>query len=155
MGAKTCPPELRRRHTQPAQRREAIWSALETSGAVAIPEMASRFHVSEMTIRRDLDGLEAAGRVRRTHGGAVVAARMAFEFDFAARRRSNRKAKLAIAAAAAALVQPGTRLILDAGTTTLELARVLRDRRDLTVVTPSLAVASELQFSDSIQVVLL
>ncbi len=113
------------------------------------------FRVSEMTLRRDLDTLAQMGEVRRTHGGAVATERMAFQFDFRGRRRANRDAKRAITRKAHELVQPGQAVILDTGTTTLELAHLLRDFRDLTVITPSLAVASELQFSDGIRTVLL
>ena len=137
------------------QRLKRIGDMLQAGEEVTIPELAVRFGVSEMTIRRDLDKLADSGMVRRTHGGAVSTEKMAFEFDFAARRQSHHAAKLAIAAAAAEFVQAGQRIILDTGTTTLELAHLLKDRTDLTVITPSLAVASELQFSDGIQTILL
>ena len=138
-----------------AQRQTAIGRLMQTREEVTIPTLATRFGVSEMTIRRDLDKLAASGRVRRTHGGAIPAERMAFEFNFVGRRQANRAAKRAIAAAAATLVVTGQRIIIDAGTTTLELAHLLKDRDRLTVITPSLAVASELQFSDGIQTILL
>jgi DeoR/GlpR family transcriptional regulator of sugar metabolism len=122
---------------------------------VSIDALAERLGVSEMTIRRDLDKLQADGQVRRVHGGAEPAERMIFEFDFVARRQANRQAKRSIAAAARSLIEPGQRIIIDTGTTTLELARLLRDAEDLTVLTPSLAVASELQFSQGVRTILL
>lgn len=137
------------------QRQSAIWQMLREHGEVSILELTNEFGVSEMTVRRDLDRLEESGRVRRTHGGAMAAERMVFEFDFASRRQANSRAKQAIAQEAAKLIRPGHRIVLDAGTTALELAHCLRDFQDLTVLTPSLAVASELQFSDGIQLVLL
>lgn len=137
------------------QRQLKIEKMLRKHKQVEIPALAAHFAVSEMTIRRDLDRLAETGRVHRTHGGAVPAERMAFEFDFTTRRQSHRQAKLAIAAEARTLVTPGQRLIIDTGTTTLELAHMLREAEDLTVITPSLAVASELQFSEGIQTVLL
>ena len=138
-----------------AQRESAIGEILRNRREVSIPELAEMFGVSQMTVRRDLDKLEQAGRVRRTHGGAMPAERMVFEFDFVNRRQANRRAKRAIAREAVKLVQPGHRIVLDAGTTTLEVAYLLREHEDLTVVTPSLAVASQLQFSEGIQLVLL
>jgi DeoR/GlpR family transcriptional regulator of sugar metabolism len=108
-----------------------------------------------MTVRRDLAALARGGQIRRTHGGAVATEKMAFEFDFRARRQAHRPAKRAIARRAAARVEPGQTLILDTGTTTLELAVLLRDCEDLTVITPSLAVASELQYSEGVRTVLL
>jgi len=137
------------------QRQAGIGEILQEKQGVSIPELAELFAVSEMTIRRDLGKLEQTGQVRRTHGGAVPAARMVFEFDFVSRRQSGRCAKQAIAGEALKLIQPGARMILDTGTTTLELAHLIRDLSDLTVITPSLAVASELQFSVGIQAVLL
>lgn len=137
------------------QRLKKISDMLQVGDEVSIPEMALRFKVSEMTVRRDLDKLAKSGLVRRTHGGAVSTEKMAFEFDFVARRRDNHENKCLIAATAARMIKNGQRVILDTGTTTLELAHLLRDRSDLTVITPSLAVASELQFSDGVQTILL
>lgn len=137
------------------QRLKEIGDLLQAGEEVTIPEMAVRFAVSEMTIRRDLDKLADSGMVRRTHGGAVSTERMAFEFDFVARRQAHHASKIAIVSKAAEFVQDGQRIILDTGTTTLELAHILKDRTDLTIITPSLAVASELQFSAGIQTILL
>jgi len=138
-----------------AQRENQIRQLLHQQREVSIGQLAEMFSVSTMTIRRDLDRLEYSGQVRRTHGGAVLADRMAFEFNFANRRRTNQAAKRAIAGEAVTFVKPGDRLILDNGTTTLELAHLLKDYSELTVLTPSLAVASELQFSEGIETVLL
>ncbi len=145
----------RTKQVSAAQRQFGIGDLLQNEKEVAIRELAERFGVSEMTIRRDLDRLARGGKVRRTHGGAVATERMVFEFDFVARRQSNRRAKQAIAAEAVRLIRPGDRLILDTGTTTLELAHLLKNIGDLTVLTPSLAVASELQFFEGIETVLL
>ena len=138
-----------------AARRNVIREQLTLSSSISISEISARLGVSEMTIRRDLAILEQRSDVRRTHGGAVVADRMAFEFNYLVRQREHLVEKRAIAAAARRLVEPGQRVILDTGTTTLQLATLLKDCRGLTVITPSLAVASELQFSEGIDVVLL
>lgn len=136
-------------------RRLKIRELLKTDQHVSISRLASMFTVSEMTIRRDLDKLEIAGQVRRTRGGAMPAERMDFEFDFALRRQAQNREKKAIAKKAFELIKPGQKIILDTGTTTLELAYLLRDSQDLTVITPSLAVASVLQFSSGVQTILL
>ncbi|MCX7869637.1 MAG: hypothetical protein N2322_06765, partial [Terrimicrobiaceae bacterium] len=81
--------------------------------------------------------------------------RMVFEFDSHARGRENLRQKRAIAAAARRLIEPGQRVILDTGTTTFQLALLLADCRGCTVITPSLAVASALQFAASVEVILL
>ncbi|MBN1554074.1 MAG: DeoR/GlpR transcriptional regulator [Phycisphaerae bacterium] len=138
-----------------SQRRAEIQKLFRRNESMSIAQLAKKLSVSEMTVRRDLDWLERKGRVRRTHGGAITTERMTFEFDFVARRQANRAAKQAIARRAVKLVSPGDKLILDAGTTTLELAHLLKDFENLTVITPSLAVASELQYSPGVQTVLL
>lgn len=146
---------MKTKPTTAAARVAAIKEALCQTQSVSIAQLAGQYEVSEMTIRRDLIKLEEQGEVQRTHGGALATERMLFEFDFSARRSENRIAKQAIAAEALKLVRPGHRLILDNGTTTLELAMLLRDYNDLTVVTPSLAVAAALQFSEGIETILL
>lgn len=140
----------------PAQQRiEKIRQMLSRQTSVSVGHLAKLFKVSEMTIHRDLVKLEQTSSVRKTYGGAVVAERMIFEFDFAARRKENQKAKQAIAKEAVKLIKAGDRIILDTGTTTLELAHLLKDFGNLTVITPSLAVASVLQFSKGVQTILL
>lgn len=136
-------------------RKMRIREQVMRSDEVSIPDLAVHFGVSEMTIRRDLIGLEREGQVHRTHGGAIASERMAFEFDFRERRLEHQEEKCAIAREAAKLVRPGQRLMLDTGTTTLELAQELKNMSGLTIITPSLAVASALQFSEGIQTILL
>jgi DeoR/GlpR family transcriptional regulator of sugar metabolism len=136
-------------------RQSKICERFAKQPGATISDLAREFSVSEMTIRRDLAALEKTAGIRRTHGGAVLTERMVLEFDYRERRALNRAEKLAIASKAASLVEPGSRIILDTGTTTLELACLLRDMSNLTVVTPSLAVASELQHSPGVEVILL
>jgi DeoR/GlpR family transcriptional regulator of sugar metabolism len=138
-----------------AARQTRIRARFAEQPGVSISELARELGVSEMTIRRDLAALEDKSHIQRTHGGAVLTERMMLEFDYRDRREVNRRAKCAIAAAARELVRPGQRLILDTGTTTLELAALLKDGEGLTIITPSLAVASELQHSPGVEVVLL
>ncbi|PTX94629.1 DeoR/GlpR family DNA-binding transcription regulator [Opitutus sp. ER46] len=138
-----------------AARQAIIRDRLAQQPGVSITELAQEFAVSEMTIRRDFDALEEKLQIQRTHGGAVLTERMMFEFDYRERRERNRAEKCAIAAEARKLIRPGQRLMLDNGTTSLELAALLKDGERLTVVTPSLAVASELQHASGVEVVLL
>ncbi len=143
-------------HNLPAAvRLQRIREALKKSPGVSVRAMARKLQVSEMTIRRDLEKLEQAADVRRTHGGAVMAERTVFEFSYQERQRARQAEKKAIAQAARQLIREGQRIILDTGTTTLHLARLLKDVRGLTVITPSLAVASELQYALEVSVVLL
>ena len=140
----------------PSAARQARIRELFAAGpGVSVSELARTFGVSEMTVRRDLAALEGLSHIQRTHGGAVLTERMMLEFDYRERREHNRPLKRAIAAAARKLIRPGQRLILDNGTTTLELAALLKDGQDITVITPSLAVASELQHAAGVEVILL
>lgn len=138
-----------------AQRHSQIKELLAKDIAFTVSELAVKFNVSEMTIHRDLNRLEKLGTIQRVHGGVVATEKMEFEFDFANKRAANRKIKEAIAKSALTLIEPGQRLILDTGTTTLELAYLLKNFKNLTVITPSLAVASVLQFADGVETILL
>ncbi len=129
---------------QPVHRRQAILRRLSHEGEVSFSALATDYVVSEMTIRRDLEALEASGQARRVRGGAISVVSRAYEPPFAMRRITAGAAKTAIGRAAAALVDEGDTIVLDVGTTTLELARALRGRRGLTVVTASLQIAVEL-----------
>ena len=136
-------------------RRERILAELDAGGECLVDELAGRFGVSGMTIRRDLQALADAGRVIRTHGGATAAARVSFEFRFLEDAGLNRDAKEAIAAKAAELVEPGQAVMLDSGTTTLAIARHLRGKGRLTVITTSLPIASELYGCAGVDLLLL
>jgi DeoR/GlpR family transcriptional regulator of sugar metabolism len=138
-----------------ASRRAKIAETVGSLGECSVEGLARKFGVSEMTVRRDLQALALEGRVIRTHGGAASSERVSFEFKFLERLRERQPAKQEAARAAAALVRDGQSVLIDSGTTTLALARELKARRELTVITSSLPIASELQFCDSIRVYLL
>jgi DeoR/GlpR family transcriptional regulator of sugar metabolism len=137
------------------ERQNVIRQMIKADEAFSVNGLAKKFNVSEMTIHRDLNKLQNQGHITRTHGGVMPAERMEFEFDFTSRRGTNQKAKKAIAQKALEFIKPGSKILLDTGTTTLELAYLLKNFSDLTVITPSLAVASVLQFSSGVQTVLL
>lgn len=120
-----------------------------------VGEMSDRFKVATMTIRRDLESLERQGMITRTHGGAILAAPAVISFQFQNRRQSQMAEKKAIARTAVRLVEPGMTVILDTGTTTLELARALGGIPGIKVLTSSLAIASVLLAQEGIELVLL
>lgn len=137
------------------QRLEQIRQELLRADEVSIDDLAGRFDVSGMTVRRDLEVLEARGDVIRTHGGAALAKRLTFEFSFREKQNRNSQAKSRIADLAAGLIKDGQVAILDTGTTTLEIARRMMGRRNVTVITTSLAIVSALQFAAGVRIVLL
>jgi DeoR/GlpR family transcriptional regulator of sugar metabolism len=137
------------------RRQQDLVTLLRQRGEVAVETLAEYFAVSTMTIRRDLQELADRGRVMRTHGGAAPTARVSFEFRFLQRAHQHASEKNQIAQCVAELVQPGQRVLLDSGTTTLAIARHLRSVGPLTVITTSLPIASELYGDESIEVMLL
>jgi DeoR/GlpR family transcriptional regulator of sugar metabolism len=136
-------------------RQKQMCELIAQRGECSIEQLMKQFGVSGMTVRRDLQSLADQGKVIRTHGGAAMAERISFEFEFLNRVRENHAAKDAVAAAAAAQIKDGESLMLDSGTTTLELAKRLRGRDGLTVITSSLPIAAQLQYDQRIEVLLL
>jgi len=118
-----------------------------------VQRLAQRLGVTPVTIRLDLRALADAGLVLRQHGGARLAHSAPPEAPLAEKRLQHRDRKQRIAARAAALVAPGDKLILDAGSSTLQLARLLPSRGTLTVFTNSLPIASELAHSSDIDLI--
>ncbi len=130
-------------------RRSQVAEMLQTSGAVTITDVQSRFGVSPMTARRDLSVLAERGVARRTHGGAVLPSLAATENSFAQRMRDAPDAKARLAEAAFAMLTPGETVFLDASSTTYFLARLIAERGPaVRVITNSLPVLEELSRSD-------
>jgi DeoR/GlpR family transcriptional regulator of sugar metabolism len=137
------------------ERAERIVDRLRERGTVSAQELVRALRVSAPTIRRDLDRLESEGVLRRVHGGAFLArAEAAVEAPFAEVVGVDAAAKEAVAAEAAKLVQPGQVVLLDIGTTTMRIARHLRDQ-SVTVITGNLAVLDVLRHDDACELVLL
>jgi DeoR/GlpR family transcriptional regulator of sugar metabolism len=127
--------------------------SLRVQDSVAVTELATQYGVSEMTIRRDLDELAQQGVVRRVRGGALSLLLRGEEPPFGAREREAVEAKRRIGVAAAALLADGEAVLLDGGTTALEVARALRDRR-LTVLPLAMQSAVELSTAPRVRLVL-
>ena len=137
------------------RRHEQILAALADAGECSVEKLGERFGVSPMTVRRDLAELVAAGRVRRTHGGAALSRAGVTQFRFAGRGECQAKEKRAIGRAAAQRVAPGMSVVLDTGTTVLEVARELRAVEGLRILTTSLPVAAELHDAPGTELILL
>jgi DeoR/GlpR family transcriptional regulator of sugar metabolism len=127
----------------PADRLQLIGELVRKQGSVRGRDLVRALGVTDETIRRDLARLAEQGIVRRAHGGAV-AIRPSDETDTAFRLREHASEKIAIGQRAVELVADGSTIILDSGTTTLCLARALRAKRDLVVVTTAVTNAVEL-----------
>ncbi len=123
-------------------RQRAILSAVEAQGTVRVGELAQQFHVTEMTIRRDLSELERKELVKRIHGGGISTRGRFYEPTLTLRNTVHIQEKQQIAKAAADLIKDGDTIALDVGSTTYEVARCLTSRRNLTIITPSLLIAT-------------
>lgn len=139
-----------------AERLDAIRSHLYANGFSTIQALATSVGASLATIRRDLQVLERDGAIDRVHGGARIAEGSSVELAFQERAKRNLSAKRAIATAAYSLLAPRTSVFLDAGTTVLQLARLIRiNPLPLRIFTNGLAVAQEFLNISKLEVVLL
>jgi len=140
------------------ERQHHIARMVEEHGRVRVSDLATRFAVSEVTIRKDLLALESEGQVVRTHGGAIPPHISRPEAAFEIRERMQADEKAVIGAAAAATVDDGESIVFDASTTALATARALKTRggwTQLTVITNGLRIATELAGYPGIRVLML
>lgn len=136
-----------------AERRRSILQALQREGRVYASELSQLLQVSEDTIRRDLRELDAMGELQRVHGGALP--RSPAPASFIERQRQEPGAKAAIAQAAVRLIRRDQIIILDGGTTPLQVAEHLPPDLHVTVITHSLPVALALAKHPAVEVVLI
>ncbi len=138
------------------ERRAAIMNMLEHNASVQVADIAQTFGVSTVTARGDLDALAAAGKLRRTHGGAVSLHKTLTVSVQDQRINVNVDAKQAIARSALELVRDGDTLFVDSGTTALEFVRMLDMRSDITVITADITIADFIDESlPSVNVIML
>lgn len=137
------------------ERLDQIAALLQEQGRVSVADLSERLGVSAVTIRNDLGTLAHQGRLLRTHGGAMPLPDPGADVPaFALRKELHLAQKEKIGQAAAALVRDGDSIALDASTTAWQIARCLKDRRELTVVTNGLFIALEFLDSPSVTVVM-
>jgi DeoR family transcriptional regulator, aga operon transcriptional repressor len=124
------------------ERRRRICELLREEGRVTVDSLASRFGISQVTIRADLSLLESAGALTRTHGGAVATPEA--DQSLNVKQLQHHAEKLRIAEAAAGLICDGETIILDSGSTTAEIARCIRtlDLKSINVITNALNIAA-------------
>lgn len=128
------------------ERQEQIAALVDDKGHVRVTDLAARYSVSAVTIRKDLYVLENERRLVRTHGGAMAAAKNRMELAFEVRERLRREEKEHIGTFAAGLVHDGESIALDASSTAFYVASALKSREHLqvTVVTNGIRIAQEL-----------
>ncbi|GAB6931291.1 rhamnose catabolism operon transcriptional regulator RhaR [Paenibacillus sp. JCM 10914] len=141
-----------------AERYEKIVQLVNERGSIRVSELSQLCGVTEETIRRDLDRLEHAGRLRRSHGGAVSvkdqpdSERSQPEIPYAEREIMNASEKQRIAEEAVKLIHEHDRILLDASTTAWYMSKIIPDI-PITVLTNSIKVAAELSTKEKVQVI--
>lgn len=134
------------------ERKNEILSILQNEKSVLVADLSQKYRVTEETIRRDLDKLAKEGFVKKTYGGAVLNENTNMDLPFKIRERTNKEEKGAIAQLAAALIGDGETVIMDSSSTSLMVARRLKNRR-LTVITNSVEIMLELSGCKDIRLI--
>jgi DeoR family transcriptional regulator of aga operon len=139
------------------ERRRLIVEQVEREGRATVEELAARFKISPVTIRADLEALARNAAIVRSHGGAVPPPAHALDTPLSIKETRRHAQKRRVGQAAAKLVEDGETIILDSGSTTVEIARALRARKwsELTVITNGLHIALELGAIPAIRVMML
>ncbi len=127
-----------------AERRNEILALLKEEGKVIVADLSKKYSVTEETIRRDLEKIEGDGFAERTYGGAVLKENDKEDLPFLVRKRVNVEAKKRIAATIAEMIQDGERIMLDNSTTALFVAKEIRSKKNMTVITNSIEILLEL-----------
>lgn len=136
------------------ERRQHILAIAQNEGRVRVRDLSKALGISQITIRKDLDHLQARGLLQRSHGGALPAQPGAlFDPSLQEKEKSHHQEKERIGAAAAGLVQEGQCVMLDSGTTTTAVAHALKKFSNLTVITNAVNIAAELT-STNVEVIL-
>jgi DeoR/GlpR family transcriptional regulator of sugar metabolism len=140
-----------------SERRQLILDLLGEKKRVTVKDLAKDVSVSEATLRTDLNSLEEEGLLTRTHGGAVLNEELSSsKRSFSEREKKNRDSKIIIAQKAVELIARKDCILLDASTTALELAKLLRESSlHITVVTNGISTAIELKENPAINVILI
>ena len=133
------------------ERRTQILQIVRSEGRARVNDLAQRFSSSAVTIRNDLNELHGRGLVLRSHGGAVLPEKILRESPVYERLKTHSEEKRRIGAMAATLIHDGETIILDSGTTTLEIARQIKKMQGLQVITNGVNIAAELLDADKVQ----
>jgi len=125
------------------ERRSQILSTIEAEKSVLVVELAKKYDVTEETIRRDLEKLEKEGFVKKTYGGAVLTENLSAELPYRIREKTNEAQKLIVAQKVFDLVEVGENIMLDASSTCVFIARKLKEKGKLTIITNSVEILLE------------
>jgi DeoR/GlpR family transcriptional regulator of sugar metabolism len=136
------------------ERLEKILSLLDQGNRLVTKDLPEMFNTTSVTIRKDLAILEQRGLLKRTHGGAIRTKQLFPGLALTEKEKINQEEKMRIAKKAAKLISDGDTIILDSGSTTSLIAKEIKDRKDITVITNAINIANVLLHSD-IEVILI
>lgn len=139
--------------TPTPERQKQILSLLSRQGRLSVAQIVEQFSISEATARRDLESLASEGKVQRVHGGAIAVEQAPPELPILERENEQADEKSRIGRATAELIADKETVFLGSGTTVLEVARNLRSRKNLTVITNSLPVLNVLAGVEGVTVI--
>lgn len=135
------------------ERQEQILEYINQAQKANTTELARKFNVSKVTIRRDIEALAASGLIVKTHGGAVATnTSLIHEIPYSYKAERNQSAKKSIGIAASRYINDGDIIILDSGSTTLEIAKNIT-QKNITVVTDDIKIAMELSGKSNVTVI--
>ncbi len=134
-----------------SERQRKIIEVVQLAGSKTVAELCDLFDVTDMTIRRDLREMDQKGLLRRVHGGIVANLGRSYEPPYTIRSIRSAENKIAIGQKAADLIIDGDSIALDVGTTTLEIAKALNGKHNLTIITASLTIANEIVANVSLE----
>lgn len=135
------------------ERQKKILELLNLEGSVMVSKLSAELGVTDETVRRDLEKLEAQELLRRTHGGALPISEGSYELSLEKRKVLHVEAKQALAHKAVEFLASGDSIFLDASTTTFYMAKEIKNMKNLTVITNSLRIINELSSASGIKVI--
>ena len=134
-------------------RRSIILERIQQTSSVRVTELAEEFEVTEETIRRDLEKLESEGFVTRTYGGAVLVQNNTSDLSIHVRETQNQEGKRRIARNVVEMIEDGDTLMVDSSTTAMYVAKNLKGRSNITMITNSVRIPQEVAAQDSMKII--
>ncbi|MFV0342723.1 MAG: DeoR/GlpR family DNA-binding transcription regulator [Anaerocolumna sp.] len=126
------------------ERRNKILSILQKESRVVVSDLSALFEVTEETIRRDLEKLEKEGFAKKTYGGAIVNESVNVDLPYTVRKKANVTNKNKIAEMISSLIEDGDHVMMDASSTAVYVAKHLKNKKNITLITNSIEILLEL-----------
>ena len=137
------------------KRREEIVATIREVGKIKVSDLAEKYGISEVSVRKDLELLEGEGHLTRVHGGAVGTNKLYVNMDTGERYKTNSQSKRALAERVATLIEDNDTIMMNAGTTLTYVLQAIRDKKNISIVTNSVQNATEASLYPSFTVILL